>query len=61
MGYLKGYDCDICGFKSEDEDEFVGLATSGTSAKKFAVDSADFHVCIRCARVIAEAVNGKAA
>jgi hypothetical protein len=58
MGYLKGYDCDICGFRSEDEDEFIGLATSAIRPMAFAVDSADFHVCIRCARVIADAVKG---
>ena len=62
MGYLKGYECDLCRRRNEDEDEFIGLQIdSSKDAKQFVVDDADFHICLACARVIAEAVKGGAA
>lgn len=55
MGYRRGYDCDICGKASEDENDFIGLSTS-CGCCQTCVDDADFHVCLRCARVISKAI-----
>ena len=59
MGYRRGYDCDVCGYVHEDESHFIGLSLGGNQAKKFVVDSADFHVCLRCARVITDALHAR--
>ena len=56
MGYRRGYDCDICGKSSEKELEFIGLSLSSGCSQTCVVD-ADFHVCIRCAKVLSDAVQ----
>lgn len=56
MGYRRGYDCDICGKSSEDAKDFIGLSLE-CGCSEFVVDSADFHVCIRCATVLEHAMQ----
>lgn len=56
MGHRRGYDCDICGTSSESAKHFIGLSLE-CGCSEFVVDSADYHVCLRCARVITNALH----
>ena len=57
MGYRRGYDCDICGKSSEKEGDFIGFESVDTGCShSIAADSADFHICLACARVISQAI-----
>jgi hypothetical protein len=52
MAYLRGYKCDICERQDRDEKQFIGLELSGKNASEMVVDSADVHICLRCADCI---------